>query len=141
MPGITLQAGEGGGASSTSGDMFNMRGFSAANSMFVDGVRDDGLISRDVYNLEQVEVFSGPTGSDVGRTNAAGYINLATKTPHLGAASGDVGYGAGEQVRATFDVNQPLSIGDAGHVHRRCSDSCQRTLAGWRHRRPRLCRA
>ena len=46
--------------------MFNMRGFSAANSLFVDGVRDDGLIARDVYNLEQIEVFSGPTGSDVG---------------------------------------------------------------------------
>lgn len=79
VPGITMQAGEGGGASSTSGDMFNMRGFSAANSLFVDGVRDDGLIARDVYNLEQVEVFSGPTGSDVGRTNAAGYINLTPR--------------------------------------------------------------
>ena len=51
VPGITLQAGEGGGASSTAGDMFNMRGFSANNSLFVDGVRDDGLISRDVFNL------------------------------------------------------------------------------------------
>src|SRR5690606_17784502 len=29
VPGITLQAGEGGGASSNAGDMFNMRGFSA----------------------------------------------------------------------------------------------------------------
>ena len=67
VPGITLQAGEGGGASNTAGDMFNLRGFSAANSLFVDGVRDDGLISRDVFNLEQVEVFMGPTGSDVGR--------------------------------------------------------------------------
>ena len=28
VPGITMQAGEGGGASSTTGDMFNMRGFS-----------------------------------------------------------------------------------------------------------------
>ena len=81
VPGITMQAGEGGGASNTSGDMFNMRGFSAANSIFVDGVRDDGLISRDVYNLEQIEVFSGPTGSDVGRTNAAGYINLDDEDP------------------------------------------------------------
>ena len=43
VPGISLQAGEGGGASNTSGDMFNMRGFSANNSLFVDGVRDDGL--------------------------------------------------------------------------------------------------
>ena len=60
VPGITLQAGEGGGASNTAGDMFNMRGFNASNSLFVDGVRDDGLVSRDVFNIEQVEVFMGP---------------------------------------------------------------------------------
>ena len=81
VPGISLQAGEGGGASNTSGDMFNLRGFSANNSLFVDGVRDDGLVSRDVYNLEQVEVFLGPTGTDVGRGTAAGYVNMTTKTP------------------------------------------------------------
>ena len=79
VPGITLQAGEGGGASNTAGDMFNMRGFNASNSLFVDGVRDDGLVSRDVFNLEQVEVFMGPTGSDVGRGTAAGYVNMQTK--------------------------------------------------------------
>ncbi len=113
VPGITLQAGEGGGASNTSGDMFNMRGFSANNSLFVDGVRDDGLMARDVFNLEQIEVFSGPTGSDVGRMNAAGYINLETKTPHLEAAqAGAVSYGAGETVRATVDVNQPIHLGE-----------------------------
>ncbi len=44
VPGITMQAGEGGGASNTTGDMFNMRGFSANNSLFVDDVRDDGLV-------------------------------------------------------------------------------------------------
>src|SRR4029453_13445233 len=86
VPGITLQAGEGGGASRTAGDMFNMRGFNASNSLFVDNVRDDGLISRDVFNLEQVEVFMGPTGSDVGRGTAAGYVNMQSKAPHLGAA-------------------------------------------------------
>ncbi len=115
VPGITMQAGEGGGASNTTGDMFNMRGFPANNSLFVDGVRDDGLVSRDVYNLEQIEVFSGPTGSDVGRTNAAGYVNLTTKVPNLDAGqSGTLSYGAGDQVRATIDVNQPLPLGAPG---------------------------
>jgi catecholate siderophore receptor len=76
VPGITLQAGEGGGASNTTGDMFNLRGFNASNSIFVDGVRDDGLMSRNVFNLEQVEVYMGPTGSDVGRGTASGYVNM-----------------------------------------------------------------
>jgi catecholate siderophore receptor len=112
VPGITMQAGEGGGASNTSGDMFNMRGFSANNSLFVDGVRDDGMLARDVFNLEQVEVFSGPTGSDVGRTNAAGYINLTTKSPSLSSLrSGALSVGSGEQVRTTLDLNHPIALG------------------------------
>ncbi|HEX4346856.1 MAG TPA: TonB-dependent siderophore receptor [Vicinamibacterales bacterium] len=115
VPGITLQAGEGGGASNTAGDMFNMRGFSAANSLFVDGVRDDGLISRDVFNLEQLEVFMGPTGSDVGRGTAAGYVNMETKTPTAAPASSALfSYGSADQTRMTFDLDQPLSNHDDG---------------------------
>ena len=115
VPGITMQAGEGGGASNTTGDMFNMRGFTANNSLFVDGVRDDGLIARDVYNLEQIEVFSGPTGADVGRTNAAGYVNMTTKAPTLDRLdAGTLSYGSGDQFRATVDLNQRLPMGDDG---------------------------
>ena len=106
VPGITLQAGEGGGASNTAGDMFNMRGFNASNSLFVDGVRDDGLISRDVFNLEQVEVFMGPTGSDVGRGTAAGYVNMQTKSPHLGTdGSTLLSVGSAQQRRLSADFN------------------------------------
>jgi catecholate siderophore receptor len=106
VPGITLQAGEGGGASNTAGDMFNLRGFNASNSLFVDGVRDDGLISRDVFNLEQVEVFMGPTGSDVGRGTAAGYVNMQTKVPHLGSStSASYSYGTADQQRLSADLN------------------------------------
>jgi catecholate siderophore receptor len=115
VPGISLQAGEGGGASNTAGDMFNMRGFSANNSLFVDGVRDDGLVSRDVFNLEQVEVFLGPTGSDVGRGTAAGYVNMATKTPHVGSGyDASFGYGGADQKRLTVDVNHGLSNRSTG---------------------------
>lgn len=110
VPGITLQAGEGGGASSTAGDMFNMRGFSAANSLFVDGVRDDGLIARDVFNIEQVEVFMGPTGSDIGRGTASGYVNMTTKSPRLQAEhSALLSVGTADQKRATIDLNLPLA--------------------------------
>ena len=121
VPGITMQAGEGGGASNTSGDMFNMRGFNAANSLFVDGVRDDGLVSRDVFNLEQVEVFLGPTGSDVGRGTAAGYVNMQTKAPHLAPAySGQIGFGSADQKRITLDIGAPLSRRrDSGSASRR----------------------
>ena len=115
VPGISLQAGEGGGASNTSGDMFNLRGFSANNSLFVDGVRDDGLIARDVFNLEQVEVFLGPTGTDVGRGTAAGYVNMTTKTPNVqNRYAGLVSVGSADQRRVSVDVNQGLPLGASG---------------------------
>ncbi len=115
VPGITLQAGEGGGASGTAGDMFNMRGFTAANSLFVDNVRDDGLITRDVYNLEQVEVYLGPTGADVGRGNAAGYVNMTTKAPRLGDSyTGTISAGSADTRRATADVNVQVPLGESG---------------------------
>jgi catecholate siderophore receptor len=114
VPGITLQAGEGGGASNTAGDMFNMRGFNASNSLFVDGVRDDGLIARDVFNLEQVEVFMGPTGSDVGRGTAAGYVNMQTKAPHFGSdASALLSVGSADQKRLAADFNWSLPSAQA----------------------------
>ena len=115
VPGISLQAGEGGGASNTSGDMFNLRGFSANNSLFVDGVRDDGLVSRDVYNLEQVEVFLGPAGTDVGRGTAAGYVNMTTKTPAVQTRySGAATFGTADQRRVSVDVNQATPFGETG---------------------------
>ena len=78
-PGITLLAGEGGGASNTAGDSFFMRGFDATNSIFIDGVRDQAAYSRDVFNLDQVEVSKGPSGSYTGRGNASGSVNLVCK--------------------------------------------------------------
>ena len=116
VPGITLQAGEGGGASSTAGDMFNMRGFNASNSLFVDNVRDDGLVSRDVYNLEQVEVFMGPTGSDVGRGTAAGYVNMQTKMPHLPPShSATIALGTADQRRRLARPDRERDIVDGMH--------------------------
>ncbi|HJY39299.1 MAG TPA: TonB-dependent receptor plug domain-containing protein, partial [Steroidobacteraceae bacterium] len=109
-PGITLLAGEGGGAVNTAGDSFFMRGFDATNSIFIDGVRDQAAYSRDVFNLDQVEVSKGPSGSYTGRGNASGSINLVTKTPNdqplrlMG-----VTYGTADYARSTIDFNQPLS--------------------------------
>ena len=117
--------------------MFNMRGFSANNSLFVDGVRDDGLIARDVFNLEQIEVFSGPTGSDVGRTNAAGYINLTTKTPQPATAlqAGTLSYGAGDAGARDGRRQPAAAAGRARHVPRQRRGPRQRAVAGRRRRR------
>src|SRR5687768_8431465 len=49
-PGITMQLGENGNTSA--GDTISMRGFSAQNSIILDGIRDLGVVSRDVFNIE-----------------------------------------------------------------------------------------
>ena len=70
-------------------------------------------MSRDVFNLEQVEVFMGPTGSDVGRGNAAGYVNMQTKSPHADSAYAvTYGYGSGDLNRTTVDLNHALTPDD-----------------------------
>ncbi len=109
-PGITFLAGEGGGASSTAGDSFFMRGFDASNNIFVDGVRDSGAVYRDVFNLEQVEIAKGSAGADNGRGATSGYINLASKSPRLDEfRRAQASYGSGGLRRVTTDLNAPLS--------------------------------
>lgn len=115
-PGISFNAGENGFATNTNN--FSLRGFDTSGSIFIDGVRDPGNYSRDVFNLERVEVAKGPA-ADNGRGGAGGYINLVTKTPHrdysiAGTASfGTDEYDSHNRARTTLDINQPLSEGSA----------------------------
>lgn len=113
-PGVgTFYAGENG--STSTGDAIYMRGFDTSNSIFVDGVRDLGSISRDTFNIEQIEVFKGPAGTDNGRTAPTGAIDLVSKQPELkNSFSGGVSYGPGadggsDHRRTTADWNQVLS--------------------------------
>lgn len=110
-PGITFQAGEGGGG--LPGDQnFSMRGTSARNSLFVDGVRDTGPYTRDSFNLEQVEVIKGPTGTMGGRSTTTGAINQVTKTPHQGDSQAySLGVGSDDYKRVTSDIN--MGLGDS----------------------------
>ena len=110
-PGITFQAGEGGGG--LPGDQnFTMRGFSARNSLYIDGVRDSGAYTRDSFNLDQVEVAKGPTAAVGGRSTSAGAINQVSKTPKSDAFQDfTLGLGTVQYKRTTADINQPIGDG------------------------------
>lgn len=106
VPGITLTAGEGG---APAGDNLTIRGFSARNDIYVDGVRDLGPQSRDPFNLEQVEVVKGPSSTFTGRGSTGGTINLVSKLPNLRRSiSGTLTGGTSDTKRGTLDVNLPL---------------------------------
>jgi len=109
VPGISMQAGEGGGG--PAGDNLSIRGFSARSDIFVDGMRDTagGGYSRDPFNMEQVEVTKGPSSTTTGRGSTGGSINIVTKNPKLeNAYNLMLGGGTDDYFRGTFDVNQTI---------------------------------
>jgi len=104
-PGVgTFYLGENG--STSTGDAIFMRGTDSSGSIFIDGVRDVASISRDTFNIQQVEVLKGAAGADIGRGSATGAINLVTKRPFLkNAYSGTLAVGEGDYARGTADLN------------------------------------
>lgn len=109
VPGLTITAGEGG---NPAGDNLTLRGFSARNDIFIDGVRDISPQSRDPFNLEQVEVVKGPGSAYTGRGSTGGSINLINKTPSIRRTlAGTLDLGTDRTRRAAADVNLP--IGDS----------------------------
>ncbi len=116
-PGITFLMGENG--NTATGDSIFMRGFDTQGSIFVDGIRDLGTVTRDTYNIEQVEVVKGPAGADIGRGSPTGYINLVTKLPLAeDFSAGSVSVGSGVRGRATADLNRQLDLGVEGSAVR-----------------------
>jgi catecholate siderophore receptor len=110
VPGITLNAGEG----AARGDTVNLRGFSAFNDFFLDGIRDAAVYNRDTFDLQEVEVLKGPSATLFGRGSTGGAINQVSKAPALDplrevAVEG----GNNDALRGALDIDQPLSASSA----------------------------
>lgn len=105
ITGISFQAGEGNPPGGS--DAFNVRGFSARDDVFVDGIRDPGNYFRDPFYAERIEVTKGPASAFAGRGNVGGTVNIVTRQPVLDARiSSELGVGTDNFFRGTFDVNQ-----------------------------------
>ena len=106
VPGITFGAGEGG---NPNGDRPFIRGFDSQSSLFIDGVRSSGSQTREVFDIEQIEVTKGPSSAYTGRGSVGGSINLVTKAPRSrDFISGSVGLGSDSYRRASADWNQTI---------------------------------
>ena len=114
VPGITLNAGEGG----THGDNINLRGFAASDDFFLDGLRDTGFYTRDSFNLEGIEVYKGPASTLFGRGSTGGVVNQVSKTPQLqDFARGTVVGGTNSELRGTADFNYQFTDSAAFRVN------------------------
>ncbi len=110
VAGISLAAGEGG----AQGDNLTVRGFSARNDLFIDGMRDFGSYYRDPFDTESVAVLQGPSSVTFGRGSTGGVVDQETKAPTLNRTiSGGLNFGSDLTRRVTLDINQPINATSA----------------------------
>jgi catecholate siderophore receptor len=106
VPGVVMHQGEG------NRDQIVIRGTSTTADFYVDGVRDDAQVFRDLYNLERVEILKGPAGMVFGRGGAGGVVNRVTRKPALDPVGEmRLTVGSWNQLRDTVDLGR--SFGDS----------------------------
>ena len=106
VPGITFGAAEGG---NPIGDRPFIRGFDSQGSAYLDGVRDIGAQTREVFAVDQIEVIKGSDSVLGGRGSAGGTINVVSKLPKLqDFARGDLSLGNAAYKRASVDLNHQI---------------------------------
>lgn len=106
VPGITFGAAEGG---NPVGDRPFIRGFDSQGSIYLDGVRDLGAQSREVFAVDSVQIVRGSDGTLGGRGGAGGTINVISKLPQPGSfAAASASYGQADFKRLTADLNHQI---------------------------------
>lgn len=115
VPALSIAAGEAG----AQGDNLTIRGFSARNDIFLDGIRDFGSYYRDSFNYDAVEVLQGPASVEFGRGSTGGVVNQEQKQPLLQEGiSGSLQLGTNLMRRVAADVNEPLTTFGSGAAFR-----------------------
>jgi catecholate siderophore receptor len=115
VAGISIAAGEGG----AQGDNLTVRGFTARNDIFLDGMRDFGSYYRDPFAMQEVAVLQGPSSVTFGRGSTGGIVNQETKVPQSDALfAGNVELGTDQTKRITADLDRPLPSLGSGTAFR-----------------------
>jgi catecholate siderophore receptor len=107
QPGITIGTGENGNAF---GDRYIIRGQEARSDVFIDGLRDPGMTTRESFAVEQVEITKGPSSTYAGRGSSGGTINSISKraSSDYDFTTLELGLGTDDFRRITLDSNLPL---------------------------------
>ncbi|WP_342807764.1 TonB-dependent receptor [Alteromonas sp. M12] len=106
--GVTLGTGENGNAF---GDRYVIRGHEARSDVFVDGLRDPGMTTRESFATDQIEITKGPSATFAGRGSSGGAVNSITKKadPSYNFGRVDAAIGTDEYHRITIDTNMAVS--------------------------------
>ena len=108
QPGITLGTGEGG---NSFGDRYIIRGYEARSDVFTDSLREPGLITRETFAIEQVEISKGPSSTFAGRGSTGGAVNVVTKKASLDDdfTTLEAGIGTDSYNRYSLDTNKVIN--------------------------------
>jgi catecholate siderophore receptor len=107
VPGITVAIGEGG---VLNGDQFKIRGQSAQDDVYIDGLKDFGAYVRDSFDDQEVQVLKGPSATAFGRGTTGAAINVVSKTPSLKEVYNvDASAGMGDYYRGQIDINHKIN--------------------------------
>ena len=108
QPGITVGTGENGNAF---GDRYIIRGHEARSDVFVDGLRDPGMTTRESFAVDQIEITKGPSATFAGRGSTGGAVNSITKkaSTDYNFTRVDLGLGTDNYYRGTLDANLRVS--------------------------------
>jgi catecholate siderophore receptor len=114
--GVTLGTGENGNAF---GDRYIIRGHEARSDVFVDGLRDPGMSTRESFSAEQIEITKGPSSTFAGRGSSGGAVNSITKKASTAYDFGrvDASIGSDEYHRVVLDYNKPLTENFAARIN------------------------
>lgn len=114
--GVTLGTGENGNAF---GDRYIIRGHEARSDVFVDGLRDPGMTTRESFASEQIEITKGPSATFAGRGSSGGAINSITKqaSPDSSFNRLDTSLGTDDHYRLVLDANVAIDHDSAVRVN------------------------
>ncbi|WJG11020.1 TonB-dependent receptor [Aliiglaciecola sp. LCG003] len=110
--GVTIGTGENGNAF---GDRYIIRGHEARSDVFVDGLRDPGMTTRESFATEQVEITKGPSSTFAGRGSSGGAVNSITKqaSPNYNFNRLDASVGTDDHYRVVVDSNVAINTDSA----------------------------
>lgn len=107
VPGISFRGGD--AYAVPGGNYPVIRGFGSYSNMYIDGMRDSGVSSREVFDVEDIEILKGPGSVYGGRGGLGGQINITTKKAKLGNfLTTQLGFGTADYKRGTLDINRQI---------------------------------
>ena len=110
QPSITLGTGEGG---NSFGDRYIIRGHDAKGDVFIDGMKDPGMTTRESFATEQIEITKGPNSTFSGRGTTGGSINSITKQANLQQDFTKVEAGVGTAPYQRYTIDSNVRLGDS----------------------------